>query len=255
MKYPIQSYSWEVLTPSVAIKHMDKSAFLHHGTGVPREIAFFFNLDFATLVATQPVVLVLNGKHYSAHLQADAQHSRYRLFWKSDFSQAVRNEFPDFHRAFSRGAALSGEPPLMRIERRSEGRYSVDLILSETIRADVDGDIQEEYGPRPEGRATVYYGKKYERDPVNRREAIAYHGLGCAACGFHFEDAYGALGAGFIEIHHNKPLSVTGEERVIDPKTDLTPLCANCHRMVHRPGRDAITVEKLRRLVRRDKAL
>ena len=45
MKYPVKAFSWEVLTDNIAVKHMDKSAFLHHGTGIPQEIAFFFNLD------------------------------------------------------------------------------------------------------------------------------------------------------------------------------------------------------------------
>ena len=45
MKYPVEAFSWKVLSDNIAVKQMDKSAFLHHGTGIPREIAFFFNLD------------------------------------------------------------------------------------------------------------------------------------------------------------------------------------------------------------------
>ncbi|PGQ44865.1 HNH endonuclease, partial [Bacillus thuringiensis] len=75
---------------------------------------------------------------------------------------------------------------------------------------------------------------KYERNIKNRKKAIEIHGLNCYACGFNFEEIYGERGKDFIEIHHIKPLSTLEEAIVIDPETDLVPLCANCHRMVHR---------------------
>ncbi|MCP4373449.1 MAG: hypothetical protein GY797_35910 [Deltaproteobacteria bacterium] len=51
MNYPVESFSWKVLTDNVEVKHMDKSTFLHHGTGIPQDIAFFFNLDKSQLVS------------------------------------------------------------------------------------------------------------------------------------------------------------------------------------------------------------
>ncbi|WP_049824410.1 HNH endonuclease [Desulfurivibrio alkaliphilus] len=85
--------------------------------------------------------------------------------------------------------------------------------------------------------------------------AIAYHGLRCVGCGFHFGETYGVRGEGFIEVHHNKPLAADGQAQVVDPKTDLTPLCANCHRMIHRSRHDVLSIEELRELVRPNKAL
>lgn len=54
----------------------------------------------------------------------------------------------------------------------------------------------------------------------------------CCVCGFDFEETYGELGKMFIEAHHIAPLG-SGSERETR-LTDLSPVCSNCHRMLHR---------------------
>ncbi|RZK29449.1 MAG: HNH endonuclease, partial [Hymenobacter sp.] len=66
-----------------------------------------------------------------------------------------------------------------------------------------------------------------------RKAAAAAGSMACEVCGFDFEAAYGELGAGYIEVHHTKPV------HTLAPGTktklaDLALLCANCHRMAHR---------------------
>lgn len=100
-----------------------------------------------------------------------------------------------------------------------------------------------------EGRTVYYHGKKYERDLINRKRAIEIHGLICKACGFDFEKFYGDRGKNFIEVHHIKPLSTLEEEVVIDPEHDLVPLCANCHRMIHRRKDNVLSVEELKEII------
>ncbi len=102
-----------------------------------------------------------------------------------------------------------------------------------------------------EGNVKFYYGKQYERNAENRQRAIQIHGLDCYVCGFNFEAAYGERGAGFIEVHHLKPLSSLEEATEINPNTDLVPLCANCHRMIHRRNNDVLTIEELKALLRK----
>ena len=88
-----------------------------------------------------------------------------------------------------------------------------------------------------EGGVLMRLHKRYERDPKlvsEKRKAAAVAGkLACEVCGFDFEAAYGALGAGYIEVHHTKPLHtiVPGTKTKL---ADLALLCANCHRMAHR---------------------
>lgn len=86
----------------------------------------------------------------------------------------------------------------------------------------------------PEGAVSRVLVNKYERDPRNRRAAIALHGKICMACGFNFRETYGELGDDYIVVHHVTPVSAMGEDYVVDPEKDLVTICANCHAMVHR---------------------
>jgi 5-methylcytosine-specific restriction enzyme A len=72
--------------------------------------------------------------------------------------------------------------------------------------------------------------------------------LSCEACGFDFVTVYGDHGEGFIECHHTKPVS----ELKVGEKTklsDLSLVCSNCHRMIHRK-RPWLSVEKLGTLLK-----
>jgi 5-methylcytosine-specific restriction enzyme A len=86
----------------------------------------------------------------------------------------------------------------------------------------------------PEGAVSQVLVNRYERDPRNRREAIAIHGKTCLACNFNFAEKYGELGDEYIVVHHTVPVSQMGNDYVVDPAKDLVTLCANCHAMVHR---------------------
>ena len=71
--------------------------------------------------------------------------------------------------------------------------------------------------------------------------------LRCECCGFDFEKTYGQLGDGFIECHHIKPISeiIPGEKTSLD---DLSLVCSNCHRMIHRK-RPWLSISELRKLI------
>tara|TARA_B100000989_G_scaffold187189_1_gene140822 strand:- start:1194 stop:2021 length:828 start_codon:yes stop_codon:yes gene_type:complete len=100
-----------------------------------------------------------------------------------------------------------------------------------------------------EGKAKYVRHKTRERNPeivkAKKREFKNKHGrLFCEACGFDFANTYGSRGDGFIECHHNVPLHEEEEERVTKT-SDLTLLCSNCHRMIHRKKK-WLTVEELK---------
>lgn len=97
----------------------------------------------------------------------------------------------------------------------------------------------------PEGALLRIEVNRYERSRINRANCIALHGCRCKACGFDFEDVYGDLGRGFIHVHHVVPVSQMGEGYVVDPWTDLVPLCPNCHAMAHRSN-PPVSVELIR---------
>lgn len=89
---------------------------------------------------------------------------------------------------------------------------------------------------------------RYERDPEARAKAIQHHGLQCQVCGFNFQTVYGALGEGFIHVHHTVPLAQVGGAYVVDPINDLRPVCPNCHAMLHKRV-PPYTVDELRELM------
>jgi 5-methylcytosine-specific restriction protein A len=88
--------------------------------------------------------------------------------------------------------------------------------------------------------------RRAERNPRLAKQAKTYHGVTCKVCGFNFEEAYGPHGQGYIEAHHLvsfSTLSARPDTVILDPKTDFTVVCADCHRMLHRkpaPSLDAL---------------
>lgn len=99
-----------------------------------------------------------------------------------------------------------------------------------------------------EGKPTLHISTKYERDPKLRKNAILIHGYTCAACGFNFEEFYGEYAKGFIHIHHVEPL-FSGGEKTVNPETDLVPLCANCHAIIHRKKDKTLIVDDLKKMI------
>ena len=105
----------------------------------------------------------------------------------------------------------------------------------------------------PDGKKRQYYTTRYERNQKNRLMAINHHkktygSLSCYVCKFDYEKVYGVRGRDFIEVHHIKPLSMRNEEVTIIPEADLVCLCANCHRMIHRPS-GILTPDELKQIV------
>jgi 5-methylcytosine-specific restriction protein A len=89
----------------------------------------------------------------------------------------------------------------------------------------------------------------YERDRTARQACIDHFGPACAVCGLIFEERYGALGSGFIHVHHVVPLSELGPDYKLNPVEDLRPVCPNCHGMLHRQ-RPPLSIEALRAALR-----
>lgn len=102
----------------------------------------------------------------------------------------------------------------------------------------------------PEGARTLIEVNRYERNPANRAACLNYYGSVCQACNFNYADIYGKLGEGYIEVHHRVPVSEMKGEYCLNPISDLVPLCANCHAMVHRAD-PILQVEDLRALLER----
>lgn len=114
--------------------------------------------------------------------------------------------------------------------------------------------IPEEIDPEKllliEGSVHQILVNAYERSLKARTKCIEHYGCICYVCGFSFSEVYGALGQGFIHVHHLKPLAEISETYVVDPIADLRPVCPNCHAMLHRKN-PPLAIENLKELIRR----
>jgi hypothetical protein len=75
--------------------------------------------------------------------------------------------------------------------------------------------------------------------------------LHCDVCDFSFVEAYGEIGAEFIEAHHRSPLGGVPRERDT-AASDIALVCSNCHRMLH-GSNPLLKPEKLRELLKSHK--
>lgn len=103
-----------------------------------------------------------------------------------------------------------------------------------------------------EGAVAQVTVNRYERSASAREVCIAKYGCKCFVCKFVFEAKYGALGAGFIHVHHLVELSSIGEAYEVDPIKDLRPVCPNCHAMLHRRV-PALSINELKAMIKANK--
>jgi len=100
-----------------------------------------------------------------------------------------------------------------------------------------------------EGAVVQITVNAYERSPKARAACIAHWGLACQACGMTFGERYGPQAAGYIHVHHLRPLAAVGAEYVLDPVNDLVPVCPNCHAVMHLRREEPYTVEDVREML------
>ena len=110
----------------------------------------------------------------------------------------------------------------------------IDFSLNGVAPAQTKVDVLEE------GAIKDMHIAKHERSPELRRACIEHYmamhngRIACEVCDMAFKDVYGEIGGDYIEVHHLSPISQIEGVHEVDPKTDLVPLCANCHAMIHR---------------------
>jgi len=131
-----------------------------------------------------------------------------------------------------------------------EGEYQANMLISRSGDGELEEQIKkdlnsQELENRTEGEKSVRLISYFERNPVLRQKAIIFHGTKCKVCNFDFEEKYGEHGKNYIEVHHIVPLSTIPEPSTIDPEKDLTVLCSNCHRMIHRKQEQIMTPKQL----------
>ncbi len=135
------------------------------------------------------------------------------------------------------------------------GRKALRPILEKyaamVVDQDEDSDFPDEVhnsGHFPEGATKQVTVNVYERSVKARRACLNEYGYICSVCGFDFEKVFGAIGNGFIHVHHLIDLASIGKEYKVNPKDDLRPVCPNCHAMLHK-SKPAYSIEELKKVI------
>lgn len=105
-----------------------------------------------------------------------------------------------------------------------------------------------------EGTNKIVVSKVYDRSNKLREFAVKNYTVDgrikCESCCFDFEEFYGHIGKGFIEIHHQKPVFMfEGEDltrKLKDAIFNVVPICPNCHRMIHKNRKNPLTITQIK---------
>ena len=121
--------------------------------------------------------------------------------------------------------------------------------LQKTVEDDLSSIDEESNYKDFEGGKIFRLINYYERNSKLRTEAIKIHGKKCKVCDFDFEKTYGKRGKDYIEVHHLKPLHTLDKPEEVNPETDMTVLCSNCHRMIHRKKNAILSLDALKNIL------
>jgi hypothetical protein len=122
-------------------------------------------------------------------------------------------------------------------------------LFENRIKADnLDDDTPEYRDGFPEGKRREKLHKYRERDTAQikalKNHALLNGTLQCQCCQFDFALRYGEIGRGFIEAHHTVPVSTLNPDGDIIRIEEISLVCSNCHRMLHR-RRPWLTMDEL----------
>jgi hypothetical protein len=140
-------------------------------------------------------------------------------------------------------------PPGSTFVPKAARRVNKRVVPLESGDPELDTDL---IGTEGGKKLTIHL--RTERDAalvaaIKRRWSADDARLSCVVCGFSFLETYGELGRGFIEAHHRELLSSRGQRRT-STEEDFEPVCANCHRMLHRMGIDTMDTGRLMAIVK-----
>ena len=80
--------SWEIIDETTAVKTCDKSFFEYNGSGVPKEICWFFDAEDLSSGETKAIKVIYNGEEYAGKVANDTtDRRRVRIFWSADLGR------------------------------------------------------------------------------------------------------------------------------------------------------------------------
>ena len=187
---------------------------------------------------------MLDGQRYTRTMSAELV-GDYLLWIERDYNRKfLKNAVSALRQHVEYYQSLTKSP--MRGHVKILEKYAG--LLNEEVEDFVSPEEIAKSAELVEGGTKTISVNVYERNPKARRECIGHFGCICSVCGFDFEKKFGAIGKGFIHVHHLRDLASIGKSYIINPQEDLRPVCPNCHAMLHK-SKPAYRIEELKELI------
>ncbi len=234
---------WEIKNLDLAAVRYKDDYYKNKMIPLQKEIQWFFDVDRLQWADYIPFPIIFNDDRFMGRIETLPKNMP-----QISLEETLVGTIHDMYEQSTN--------ELILIFRRETSTNGFTLIINQGQEREKSPLIEEKTDPfeseiisNREGKRKEYYTSKYERNSANRRQAIQIHGTKCMICGFDFEKVYGEAGAGFIEVHHIKPLFDLKEEVEVDPKTDLVCLCSNCHRIIHRRRDKVYSIDEVKEMI------
>ena len=112
--------SWDIIDEDNAVKHCDKSFFDHNGSGVPKEICWFFGAEKLAVGQNVTVSFIYEGQSYQGRISNETtDRRRVRIFWGKDLGNLLN-------------AYKGQDAPLATFKRVGERQYQISMKGDET---------------------------------------------------------------------------------------------------------------------------
>lgn len=230
--------SWIVQNDTIAAKETDKSVFEHHGSGIPKDIRWYFEAQELSMEDRLDISLVYEDVEYAAYIKREASLGRTRMFWYSDLSE----RFNAYYKSIDTF-------PILLFERDGQARYKINFIegskkkIMEPLDDTHSIEEKEEHAQLMDSDSLRAAAEKHEkkqptekmvtvkqvyRDPYIAEYTKQRANGRCQLCGeiAPFKDKNGKP---YLESHHVIWLADGGEDSI----KNTVALCPNCHRKMH----------------------
>ena len=145
--------SWTIKSETTAEKKCDKSVFEYHGSGIPRQIYWFFSVDDMERGERRDISLQYEGVEYKAYFKRETHElGRIQIFWYQDLA----DEFEDYY--------TPSNYPSLSFDKLSDDLYSISILSG---KSSIKSEIEE---LRDDERATSSEGPDIDYDELQKEE-------------------------------------------------------------------------------------
>lgn len=201
---------------------------------------------------------ILSGRNDDKFSQKVRNLKAHNTFERLDYAE-YSNEDRNFHITINGRRHLDENIETLKYLITSNFRYNdiVEVLDDIENNSEKIENFDEEF--INEGTNSRSTSNRYKRSQKLHDRAIEHFSkdnrISCHCCSFNFDDFYSAdVAKGYIEIHHIKPVFKYESEdmdiSISKALENLIPVCANCHRVIHKNKKEPIHTDRLTEIIK-----